>query len=125
MSICTPHTLTKPLPDCLASLVVGTVTNLSANLKAYFYNITTKRITSISGTSDGAGLVTLDVSELSFSPNHTYVLTLTLAGDDVNSLLTVTIDTTTTDQIALRFNDIYNTSDEVENFTTQTLEVAE
>lgn len=124
MTICTPHTQTKTLPTCLATLVVGTVTALSSNLKVYIYNLTTKRVTTIDGVSNGAGLVTLDVSELSWSPNHTYVLTLTLASGDVNSLLTVTIDATTTDQIALRFEEVFNTSDENQSYTVQTLDVA-
>jgi hypothetical protein len=123
MTICTPHTLTKPLPTCLATLIVGTITDLNASVKAYLYNLTTQRLTSITGASNGAGLVTLDVSELSFSPNHTYYLTLTLAGDDVNSLITVTIGTTTTDQIALRFEDVYASDGDLEMFTVQTLEV--
>lgn len=124
MTICTPHTLTKPLPTCLATLIVGTITDLNATLKAYLYNLTTKRNTTCSGTSNGAGLVTLDVSELDFSPNHSYLLTLTIAGDDVNSLLTVTIDTIATDQLALRFEDIYASDGDMEMFTVQTLEVA-
>lgn len=123
MTICTPHTLTKPLPTCLATLIVGTIGDLNASIKAYVYNMTTKRITSVTGTSDGAGLVTLDVSELAWSPNHTYYLTLTLAGDDVNSILNVTVDTTVTNQIALRFEDIYAGDGNMEQFTAQTLEV--
>ena len=123
MTICTPHTLTKPLPTCLATLIVGAITDLNATLKAYLFNMTTRRITSVSGTSDGAGLVTLDVSNLEWSPNHAYVLSLTLAGDDVNSLLTVVIDTISTDQVALRFEDIYTATGDSEIFTVQTLEV--
>lgn len=123
MTICAPHTLTKPLPTCLATLIVGTITDLNESVTGYLYNLTTKRTTTVSGTSDGAGLVTLDVSDLSFSPNHSYYLTLTLAGDDVNSILNVIIDTTTTSQIALRFEDIYTSDGDLELFTVQTLEV--
>lgn len=123
MTICAPHTLTKPLPTCLATLIVGTITDFNENVTGYLYNLTTQRLTSVTGASNGAGLVTLDVSELSFSPNHTYYLTLTLAGDDVNSILNVTIDTTVTNQIALRFEDIYASDGDMEQFTVQTLEV--
>lgn len=125
MTVCAPHTLTKPLPTCLATLVVGTIDELSANIRAYLYNLTTRRTTTIQSTTDGAGLITLDLSELDFSPNHSYLLTVTLAGDDVNSLKLITVGTTVTDQLALRFEDIYASDGDMEMYTVQTLEVVE
>lgn len=125
MTICTPHLKTKPLPTCLSLLDVGTVAEVSSNIRAYFYNLTTKRITTIEGSSTITGAVVLDVSELSFSSNHSYVLTLTLASDDVNSLLTVTIGSQTADQIALRFEDVFNSSGENQIYTIQSVEVEE
>lgn len=101
--LCTPHITTQPIPLCVSMITVGTIANLSASLKAQLKNTSTGYTSILDASSNGAGLVTIDTEGNNFSPNTTYILSLsiTTGGDKID----VTISGQTENEIYLRFED--------------------
>ena len=87
----------------MTTLTVGTVANASVNVRVYFKNITTGRILGLPGTTDGAGLVTVDVSDEQFATNQSWEIWVTLTSTSVNKRLNLTVNSATVDCLATTF----------------------
>ena len=93
----------NPIPCCVTTLTVGTVADASVNVRVYFKNITTGRILGLPGTTDGAGLVTVDVSDEQFATNQSWEIWVTLTSTSVNERLNLTVNSATVDCLATTF----------------------
>ena len=93
----------NPIPCCVTTLTVGTVANANVNVRVYFKNITTGRILGLPGTTDGAGLVTVDVSDEQFATNQSWEIWVTLTSTSINERLNLTVNSATVDCLATTF----------------------
>jgi hypothetical protein len=77
MSLCDKCINATLLPLCAASIEIGTTTELNQGLIVYFKNLTTGRLDMLAATSDGAGLIVVDVTPITFMEGHKYEITVT------------------------------------------------
>jgi hypothetical protein len=104
----------------MTDLVIGTIANANADLNVYFQNNTTGHTLTLPGTSDGSGLVTVDVSEQQFASNQSYDIWVTLASTNMNARLTITIGSSTMDCLSADFYKVKtenDTMDAINSFT--------
>lgn len=101
--ICNTHITCNPSPLCVDSLVIGTISALSTSVKVFFHNVATDVRFSLPASSNGAGLVTVDVSELNFSPDKTFIINI--AHSTTFALYDITIGTSTSKEVQVRFID--------------------
>lgn len=124
MSICTPCLVAKPIPSCTQTLNIGTISDINANVRVYIQDITTGQILSFDTTSDGSGLVSVDLSENNFFDNHAYEMWVTDANAEYRDAKDITIDSQTEKVICLRFEYVQDSTGGSELFTSQTLQNA-
>lgn len=105
MSICTPNLSTKCIPICTAYLIIGTIPNLDTPVNVYIKDITTGRIETLQELSDDVGQVEIDISDYTFSDNHSYELWITTASGGINDKLYITIGESSSLTVALCFED--------------------
>lgn len=103
MGVCTPHITCNPAPLCVDQLVLGTIQAVSTEVKVFFHNVATDVKFSLPAASDSAGLVTVDVSEINFSPDKTFIINI--AHKDTFVPYEVIIGTDTASEIRTRFID--------------------
>jgi len=120
MSVCNPSIKAQPIPNCVVDLVVGTITSLNTSVNVYVKNIVLQKTEILTGGSDGAGLVTVDVESLYKAPEHAYELWITLAGDSLNERQDITIGAETEDTVLLSFESVYQ-NNAVYSYAIQTL----
>lgn len=112
------------IPACTAAIVSGTISNLSASLFARFIDNTTGRIYVYDATSDGAGLVTVSISEC-FPVDHSFTLSIHLATDDeLFTKVNVTIGGETGDEILFSFYEAYQADGDNHPVSSATLKLA-
>jgi hypothetical protein len=114
----------EPAPCCSTTLVIGTIADASVSVSVYFKNITTNRLLILPGTSDGSGLVSVDVSDEQFATNQSFEIWVTLATGNMNDKKDITVNTTTADCLAAQFYRVNNESDVVVNSSTFTISIA-
>lgn len=123
MSICAPCLNTQPVGKCTQEIVLGTITETDATLVVRIRNITTGVTVILDATSDGAGLITLDVSQFEFATAHAYEVSVIEAGE--SGLLDITIGAETANCVVLNFENEKNEDGEVTVTATATLALAE
>lgn len=100
---------------CAETIVIGTIAESDAGLFVFFKNLATGRITRISTTSNGDGLVSVDVSDMVLIPNQSYEIWVTLNSDGMDCRQAITpVDCTgtPTDETYTCFNvTFYNVHD--------------
>lgn len=93
---CIECTETKPVPECVESIVIGAIAYNSTAVYIYVKNLSTGYIHQASATSSVAGLVTLstELPDISFyNHNHLYEIWVARQSQSINERLTVTIST--------------------------------
>jgi hypothetical protein len=115
-------TKTRPVPSCILQLVAGTVSETSTSLIATFTNIATGRINYISCSSDGAGLVTIDLSGMKFLAGHAY--DFTLSNEIGSAPLEITIGSVEYVCLSVVFEKFRNEDGTPVTVSSRTLEVA-
>jgi hypothetical protein len=94
MSACISCRNAKPLSKCGTVIIIGTITQLSTDVAIYVQELSTGRLTRYEATSDGAGVVACDFTNVKFNENSGYEIWLTL--DTLYSSLEDKIDFTIT-----------------------------
>jgi hypothetical protein len=107
MTICTPALPTKKIPLCILTLIIGKISSANANVNIFIVDITTGRRFILQSTSDGAGLVSVDLTAIEFSEEHTYELWITLQSANPEDKEDITIDTETATTVALGFLSLF------------------
>ena len=107
---CTLCKFTKTYPLCITNLTLGTVTNLNTDHFIYIKNLATGRIVRLAATSDGAGLLTVDVSNEELMHNEGYEIWATLQTVDKNQMEELTLSDSTADCLYIRGEDLHDTN---------------
>lgn len=115
----------KPVPSCLTTLVIGTIADLTTNVKVFFQRTSTRIIERLDAISDGAGLVSLDVSSIDWLDGEEFKVWITGDPDSLNAKKNITISTDVFECWTFRICDIYNTSGNKIATATHTLETDE
>lgn len=119
MSVCNPCLKAKALPNCTQELAIGTISEINSSVTVYIQDITTGQIMLLPATSDGDGLVTVDISEKKFFDNHAYELWITDSGADYKDKMDITVGSTIKDTVCLLFEGVVSVSGEAELFVSQ------
>ncbi len=91
---CVECTETKPAPECVGSIILGTIAFNSEPIYIFVKNISTGYIHTEASNSSAAGLVTLstELPDISFyNHNHLYEIWVTRQSQTINDRLPVTI----------------------------------
>lgn len=99
----------KPIPVCISEIVIGTIADINTDVLIKLKNVSNGRIIFLSSSSDGAGLIALDVSEIKLTTSH-YEISVHDT-DDVSILHDITIGGESSDCIDIPFefcNDIFD-----------------
>ena len=109
MSVCSPCTPIKILPDCVDAIVIGTMPAINNPYFIYIKDITTGRTERYSETSDGAALLTIPITKM-FSPAHAYEIWVTTNFGSIEDKIAIQIQgvTGTVDCAALKFESSYS-----------------
>lgn len=129
MSYCNDCTKFRTLPSCMTNLTIGTFTgNNNASVYVYLMNHTTGYLYRISGTTNGSGVLAIDITDggdFMPTPKHDYELYVTLqSATNTDERLTFTISSVNYTCAAIDFNQIWNEGDELAAYTNQTLKAA-
>lgn len=116
MSLCSSCLQAEELPKCLTHLVIGTISPTTAYY-IYLKDTATDVTLRFSATSDGAGLLTADISSTEWMPGHIYELWVTTqAATNTQTRQTITIGASTGTCVDVRF---YEVDDQT--YTSQTI----
>jgi hypothetical protein len=124
MSICVPPTLLYPISLCTDAIVIGTISNANTHVKVNFKNVANGAIYSYPAQSNGAGLITLTLTDgMPLASGQYYELSVS-STTNINDVKTLTIGTTAVTCYLFSADTIFDLyySDHI-NFTSQTLEV--
>ena len=111
MTVCIPSLQTKKIPECVLDLEIGTIPDNNTNVNIFIQDITTGARFIEQETSDGAGLVSVDLSAYEFSEAHSYELWITKQSEGIDDKLDITIGTETEKTIALNFSRVFQGED--------------
>ncbi len=122
MSVCTPCDKANLVPTCTTNLTIGIVTP-NTLVFVYILDITTGRQYRFPTSSDPiAGLVIIDISGISWAPDHTYELYITTqAATNIEERLTITVESTTLTCLAIRFQRVFEDDGGVATYAAQTI----
>lgn len=125
MDICLTCTKVETLPTCTDNLVIGEVT-APGDVTVYFKDITLGgRTQSYPDITPVADVVTIpNFSDPSKSINHSYEVWITEQDANVEDRLDITIGTTVTDCISVRFETIYTADLAAVPYAEQSMVVA-
>jgi hypothetical protein len=99
--ICATTLKTKPIPTCLGELTIGVIADVSTAVNVHLHDVTTGRTEIFQETSDGAGIVKVDLTDKDFSDNHSYQIWITAAASSVKT--TITIGSKSSEIVELNF----------------------
>lgn len=123
MTVCNPSLATKPIPTCIENLSIGSIPDNNQAVFVIIEDITTGRREKYSATSDGSGIVIVDVSAAEFSDTHGYQGWIYKSTDGIGDPYTITIGASTTEYFGLTFEKVFDDG-ELLYATSVTLEVA-
>lgn len=122
MTQCNPCTPMKTLSRCMAILTIGTIAP-TTDVFVWLFNLTTGVATRFPVTSDGAGLVTVDLTDYPQIEGHDYQLYLTpYPTTNTEENMNVTISAVVYTCFALRFVTVYDDQGVIQTGDNQTLE---
>lgn len=131
MSVCSPCQKTKQVPKCVESLLIGNIGIAETDVTVYFKNISTGRLMTFPAESTIDGDVSI-VDTCGFMPDQSYEMWITQAGYNIDDRLPITVVNdfypvigSVYECFAVRFVDPINCDDEIQEFTTYTIEIAE
>lgn len=90
---CISCLLTKSIPICLSEMTIGKAA-IDTDYTVYILNINTGYILQLTVTSNGAGFIVADLSEIEssfFSPNCRYKIFVCLEGDSIDKPADITM----------------------------------
>lgn len=122
MSICVPCLKAKPVPTCTVEIVLGTVAANNTAVMVYVEDVSSGLLFAFPTTTGAGGEVAVDVSEIEFFENHSYLSYVTLANASLNDPETLTLGTDTTDYVCIRFRNVKLDDGTMETYSTITLE---
>lgn len=119
MSICNTCHEAKPIPECVTNLQLGTV-ELSTQYNVYARHVGTQRVQFIQApTSDGSGILIVDLSGFEKQVNQTYEFYVNKPPDNEGfKKENITVDGEAKDCINIRFIAV-NESGALKAFTDQ------
>ena len=112
---------TKPVPECVNSIILGTIAFNSEPIYVFVKNIITGYVHSEDSNSSAAGIVTLSTTlpDISFyNHNHLYEIWVTRQSQTINDRLPITIGALPYTCFLVPFIKVYSS-----NITTHTLSV--
>ena len=124
---CSACTSVKPIASCLTTMIIGDAGGGYPNTLIYVYirNVTTGKNIRLSSTTSGAGIIQPNVSTISFLPNQSYEIWVTLqTAASVTDYLPFKIDgdpDNTYSCISLRFFSVSGPDNLTLPFLTQTI----
>lgn len=128
MSICEPCQKTSLIPLCSQVITVGNISLGNQDVNVFIKDITTGKITLIPETSDSFGDVSFS-NDCGFMPLHSYELWITLADDNIEDKLEITMINESYPVIgdvykclSLRFTNVKDCNGEQVEFPYYTLE---
>jgi hypothetical protein len=102
--------------SCTTTLTVGDSAYNTTAVYVYIKNNTTGRLYRFSVTTDGAGLITANISSVQMIPDHNYELWVTLASaTNTEEKIDFTIDGETKNCLDVSFQRVFNTDDELQS----------
>lgn len=114
----------KDLPTCINDLIIGTISLVSQDVYVFIKNSTNGHTTRLIGNADSDGLVTVDVSEVYFSPHYSYDIWITATTDGPSDKQDITFDTYTFyDCLSAKFFRVENDSMEAVYYAAVTAEL--
>lgn len=119
---CSTCTKTKKLTQCVNEISIGTIAELDTEIYIYFKNVATDRVERHEALSDGAGLVVLDSSLVTFMSGMLYEVWIGLRTASVEDKLPVTIDSVEYDCFQVEFERVW-TGAEMEAAISETIEI--
>ena len=123
---CLTCTSIKELVAGAGTVVLGTVSETSADIYIYVKNTATKQTYRQSATTDGDGTVTMDITDpeiYAYHPNATFEIWVTLQSADIGTVLSITIGATAYECLAARFVRPLGSSNAYVTDATQTAEI--
>lgn len=106
MSICEPCTTANEVPVCTENLTLGTIPLTDTAVYIYFRDVKNGRFERTTATTDGAGTVIADLTQISAMSRHIYEVWVTAATGGVDDKETITIGAVTTDCFNIEFERI-------------------
>lgn len=85
-----PCLQSNPIPTCIELLSIGTIDNVNTAVVVFITNISTGRVDTFETTSDGAGLVEIDVSDFEINDGTNYKVEVYVDLMDEAETITVT-----------------------------------
>lgn len=95
---CLTKLITRPVNNCINLLTVGSVSENNTIVIVLLKNTATGRTDWFSATTDGSGIVTIDLANFELIPNSTYLLEVTKESGESYQ---ITIDGNTTNAILM------------------------
>ena len=125
--ICNNCSRVKDIPSCVDALIIGAISSLTTNVYIYFHD-QVGRLNRLEGASDGAGLITLDLTiaandDFRIMPEMLYDLWVSLqsaASITDKEDLTVLGSVTTQDCVSFKAEKVRNDIDVI-TITSETL----
>ena len=132
-SYCNPAPKFRTLPSCLTTLIIGTTATISGSLYVYLKNHTTGYLHRFTGTTDGAGLLSLNVKDPDAdgntqfipTPEHDYELwATTTSATNTEEKVNITINAVVYTSLGFTFERVYEDENSLAAYSTQTLKLA-
>lgn len=124
-NVCTPCNTAKLIPACITDLTIGTIGSNNADVYIYIKNISTGRLLRFDATSNGAGLVIVDISSQEWMQNQAYELWITLAtAVSIDDKENITISGDSFSCFEISFVQVKDEEGNVITYASQTLEIA-
>lgn len=128
MSICVPCQKTSLIPRCSQVITIGNIGLINNDVNIFIKDISTEKLLLIAETSDSNGDVSF-TNDCGFMPFHSYELWITLAEDNIQDNLEITMINDSYPVIgdsyyclALRFTDVKDCNGEQVEFPYYTIE---
>lgn len=127
MSICAPCTALKIITLCTDFLVIGQAPLANTPYVVYFKSLATGAIYSYQSTSDASAIITLEFTDgFPLADGMMYEMWINVAGDSIETKKNLIISGETHTCYNLLGEKVYDMYySEFENFSSQTLEIAE
>lgn len=119
---CSTCTKTKKLTQCVNEISIGTIAEVDTEVYIYLKLVATGRVERHEATSDGAGLVVLNSTDITFMSGMLYEVWVGLRTTSVEDKLPVTIDSVEYDCFQVEFERVW-TGAEMEAATSETIEI--
>lgn len=105
---CITYHYVYPVSKCVEMLTIGTISDANTDVVVILTNTATGRKELLTTTSDGSGLVTVDISGIELLQNSSYQIEI---GENMTTFYDITIDGVTRDVVLMPVVFINNATD--------------